>query len=231
MLTGSLKQAAALALAAVALSVTTTARAGIVTTTATILSPPPAAVNPKDPPQSNDATYIFLERITTLTSTLDVDAHGAGTFDNDKTGKHMTSTSLNRGTIAAGTAVESYMLFSNPAKGAHPYSGSVTFSTAILGVEVLTKSLNNTDGILGSTTTKYYTGTDRGLELGSPTDSFTLNLTANTLTFDFKTSSVIDEIRIITAVPEPATMAMCGTSLVVVTAVALRRRKAEADRA
>jgi hypothetical protein len=185
-----------------------TARADYLSETGAIqiISPPPSV-------KSNDLqddTFIrtFAEHHElTLTSSVTVDDTAAGTFKSDA--------SLVGGVIGAGTKVDSYYFHSDTTKSLTIYDGSVTFSTAILGVIVQSASLSATDAQLGFSGTKYPAGDGgRGLELGtgSGEDFFSLSTDKKTLTFHFATHSNVDQVRVLTvpSVPEPASLALLG---------------------
>ncbi len=64
------------------------------------------------------------------------------------------------------------------------FVGSITFSTDILGVIVLSATLNATDSILGLVSVSYpETDAGRGLELTNQ-DSFSISADLRTVTFD-----------------------------------------------
>jgi hypothetical protein len=147
-----------------------------------------------------------------------------------------TAINLSPGVISSGTRVNSYMLHFDPIGTpvtALALSGSVTFSTPILGIEVLTASLNSTDGVLGIPSTFYpITEINRGLELAVGQAGFN-TFDAVTLTSDRKTVSVLlstqvslDEMRIITAVPEPSSLFLFGIAAVTLLAYNCRRSRA-----
>ena len=171
--------------------------------------------------QSNSDIRTFIEKQDfVLATSVKVDDTASGTFT--------SKASLVDGTIAAGTSVDSYFFHSDTVSGSQVYTGSVTFTTAILGVMVLAKSLDATDALLGHVGTTYPTGDGgRDLELDPTHDFFTLSADKKTLTFQFDTHGNVDEVRVLTApsaVPEPSSIALLGLGTIILTGASLRRR-------
>ena len=190
------------------LLVGTSAQAGYqdVTGMVQVVSPPPSLLLGSY--QSDSSVRTFLERQQfTLASDVRVDNTATGTF--------ASNNALVSGTIAAGTSVDSYFFHSEPVNPSQFYTGSVTFTTAILGVIVLSTSLDASDAQLGVPGTTYPTGLiARGLELIPTGDSFTISADRKTLTFALNTRIVVDELRVLTApsaVPEPVSAVLLGT--------------------
>ncbi len=145
------------------------------------------------------------------------------------------SVNLTPGVVAAGTRVDSYLLHFDPiGTPSQPLalSGSVTFSLPVLGIEVLTTSLNSTDTVLGIPGAFYPIGeVNRGLELsvglvGIETfDGITLSLDRKTVSVILSTQLSLDQVRVITAVPEPSSLTQFGIGAVgLAGGVFLRRR-------
>jgi hypothetical protein len=202
------------------------AAAGIVGTTGQVdvLSSPPASLKPGHL-QSNSHVFAFTEQTDlTLSTAVKVDITTPGTYETDN--------SLTPGTINAGTAVESYFLHADPRNNDTMFDGSVTFSTPILGVMVLSATLSASDAQLGATGTVYDTDdSGRGLELTTGQDYVTLSSNLETLTFHFFTHANLDEVRILTAVPEPSSLILAGCGVVVLAfAAASRTRGCRAHR-
>lgn len=167
---------------------------------------------------------VYLEDANvTLSAPLSVDRIGPnfGDFENSGSGS---------GTIPAGTQVTDYLLHYdfNGTGGNNNAVGTITFNTPILGLIVFDSALNNSDAVFGVAGVTYYTGIDRGLDnntvnQGNGDDDF--SVTNNSLTFNISgwtTTNIIDEVRVIVAVPEPATFMM---PLLAVVSLGLARRK------
>jgi uncharacterized repeat protein (TIGR01451 family) len=189
---GISKRVVALAATAV-LAVSTFAVAGALITSSTgsvikLASPPPSvALNALQHPTS---VHAFDERQgVTLTAPLTVNAVNPGTYSN-----HSGSA-----TIPAGTVVDSHLMHSDPPS--QPYTprrtGSLTFSDIVLGVVSSTARLGGSDAVLGAPGTTYAgTLTFRGLE--NSEDKYTISPDRKTVSFDVRTTIVIDEIRVVT---------------------------------
>ena len=198
----------------------TSARAGYLSESGMIqiIAPPPSVTLGSLQSDTEIRTFVEQQRLV-LTKSVTVDDTASGTFT--------SNAQLVGGTIAAGTSVDSYFFHSDPVSASMMYEGTVTFTTAILGVIVLSDSLSATDSQLGFPTTTYPTGdSDRGLELSTTEDSFTLSADKQTLTFSFNTHGNVDEVRVLTAptpVPEPASVVLLSLGALVLTAVARRQ--------
>lgn len=118
------------------------------------------------------------------------------------------------GTIAAGTRVNSYLLhFDTELEQSVQASGSVTFDESILGLAVLPATLLGSDGLTGLAGVMYPQGDQRGFELeqtgeGGGLDSVTLSTDRRTVSFDLRNGTRVDQVRVITAVPEPAAIVL-----------------------
>ena len=112
---------------------------------------------------------------------------------------------LNNGTINAGSRVASHFLFFDP-RFVGIAGGSVTFSHRILGVLRTSGSQTATDALFGASGVTYVPQSARGLEL------FDVALWTSgnnkTLNYAWTASNPGDHLRVLTAVPEPATWAM-----------------------
>lgn len=100
--------------------------------------------------------------------------------------------------------VNSYMVYTDKkgTSGSKTYDITIKLSEKILGVITSDGKLNATDGLLGLGGTSYPTGVGaRGQE--SP-DTTSWNVVGNELTLHHVTFGVVNEIRVLTAVPEPA---------------------------
>ncbi len=204
------------------------AGAEVIGTTGSVLaiSPPPSIVNGQL--TSLTFTHLFQEKSgLVLSSDLTVDVTSPGQVQ--------TSAHLTPGIIASGTTIDSYFLMSDTPTptGAGPivtFAGTVTFDTPVLGVIVTTQRLATTDATLGAIGTSYLPSTEfRGFD--GPTfsasslvvaDLLVLSANRRTISFEFKSEFYNDQIRIITAVvPEPATLLLASSVIVVLT---MRRR-------
>jgi hypothetical protein len=157
------------------------------------IAPPPSVLI--DALESDTEIRAFNEiQDVTLSGDVEVNISLPGTYDG--------SIALTPTTIGTGSAVCSHLLHADRV-GSEAYvrvSGSVTFSSDILGVIVLAPELNASDGILGAAGTLYPTGSDtRDLELSSTEDSVTLESNLRTLTVNLRFGQVVDQIRVLTA--------------------------------
>ena len=157
-------------------------------------------------PGSNENTnvQVYLENANlTLSSGLFVDRIGPN-FGSVTTGT--------TGTLAAGTQVTDYIFhYDFPGMGnGNQTSGTITFDAPILGLEIFTNALDNSDATFAVPGVTYFTGQDRGLEkfINSPNGMDNFSVSGDALTYNidsWSTTDGIDEIRVITAIPEPST--------------------------
>ena len=174
------------------------ASAGIIGTTGAIMeiAPPPSVE--LDVLESNSTIFAFTEMIgLSLGKDLAVDITSPGSYSEPG--------DLTPGLIAAKTVVDVYFLHFDPVTGLVILSGSITFDQDIVGVIVLSDSLDATDRSLGFPGTAYPTGlTTRGLEFGGVNSDFiTLSEDLRTISIDRQATTGMDQIRIITAIPAP----------------------------
>lgn len=176
-----------------------------------------------DATENSTRSIIFQERSNfVLGSSLTADAVAAGLYNGPG---DLTSVS-----IAAGTAVASYFLHTDPVgQPVTTYTGNVRFAQRILGVFALRSSLNTTDPILGASGTTYPTGNpldiDREFEL-SNNEFFRISADQKAIEFRANTSSRMDQMRIVTeAVPEPATMLALAAGVMPLVSRLRRRSK------
>jgi hypothetical protein len=169
-----------------------------------ISAPSSTALNIAGQPES----YVFAEQQGVSVTGLAVDllaGTGDGTLGNSGTGTSGSITGL----------VDSWYVVnqSGPnAPNSEDHASTITFNSAVLGVEVTDPGLDLSD-FLGAPGTTYPTGI-RGFELSS-TEFITIS--GDTVTWDDQTSTEQDDIRIITAdapsVPEPGTLSLLATGV------------------
>ena len=143
-------------------------------------------------------------------------------FDAGAPGVYSTKASLTPGVLAAGMVVSDFYFDSNPIrKTGTTFTGSITFSSQILGVIALVGTLNATDGILGAAGVQYpENDSQRGLELADE-DVFSISPDSLTLVFNATVYTDVDQLRIVVAgdnesiVPEPGTIVLLALGLVV----------------
>jgi len=193
----------------------------------TVLSSPPASLLP-GALTSDSTIYGFTETTNlTLTSALNVGISTPGTW--------ICCNSLPGGTIAAGTEVDSYLLYASPVtdqsgQSFRDFQGSFTVGPGqkIIGIIVGYKNLSNTDALLGYPGTMY---PPSNLNLGGleNTDEVILGPNSQSVYVNFHIAVGGDDmIRILTSTPEPAGFALLGSGLL---ALALwKRRFARAGR-
>lgn len=102
---------------------------------------------------------------------------------------------------------------------------SYTFPNPILGVITSDALLDATDATLGNLSTFYPTGLpNRGLELPSAITPDAVFWSGNQVFFQVEsnTAAVLDQLRVITSVPEPSTLVL--VALTSICASATRRR-------
>ncbi len=167
--------------------------------------------------ESNSEIYAFAEMLgLMLEGDLAVDITSPGSYS--------SADDLTPGFIFPEMPVDVYFLHSDPVGGdTVKLVGSITFDQDILGIIVLSASLDATDFILGFPGTVYPTGlSGRGLDFaGTNFDILTLSEDRRTINVDWRTGFKVDQIRIITAVPGPGGLAL----LVLAGLVGVRRRR------
>jgi hypothetical protein len=172
--------------------------------------------------ETDGVTYWFLEKQTTLVADLSVDITSEGGYT--------VGTGLTSGTIGSGTPVNSYLLHFDPAgEPANPKSsgGTIVFPYPILGIIVSDALLSNTDSILGHPDTAYPTDQKwRGLEFGTGSipDSLYFNGAKEITQIFFASNAGVDQVRVITGVPIPASIILLGAGLLGF--IGFRRRSA-----
>jgi hypothetical protein len=159
-----------------------------------------------DQKQSDTDIFVFDEmQNLTLASALSVDITSAGSYDQ--------KSDLTPGKIPAGAVVNSYLIHVDPvdySSGLVWYTGSITFSNRILGVITETKTLNDSDSVVGVGTTTYSTSTLRGLEWTNQ-DKVIVSISPDNMTMTLGTAEALDNIRVIEApVPGAILLGLLG---------------------
>lgn len=177
---------------------------------------PPASVVP-GALESAAGAIAFLDAQLVLTADVSLDASGSGTYN--------STPLLNGGTISLGTPVDSYIVHADlpGTTGAITHAGSITFDQPILGVQVLTASIDASDAQSTSGTTLPTGVFGRGLELENNPDFVQISADGLTLSFSFFHGEAIDQIRVFTAsdIPTPGTIVIGAVGGL---AIARRRR-------
>ncbi|MCZ7562763.1 MAG: PEP-CTERM sorting domain-containing protein [Burkholderiales bacterium] len=167
--------------------------------------------------------------IPTPTLTVGTGAVDANDFlfgFNEKTVTLGGALTLDAGSIAAGTLVQSHYIFFDPKDHQTVETGSyqagttpITFAFPILGVISTKSGLDATNALFGVSGVTYATSTLIGLESGD-----VYSFAGNTLSLDWSATDPGDHIRVITAaVPEPGTYAMILAGLGLMGFMARRR--------
>ena len=167
--------------------------------------------------------------ITSTANNANIDPNNQWGF-NERQGVLLGSAlAVNGGTIAAGTRVDSHMIFFDSGGPSVTTDATWTFSGNILGVmsDTAGNLERNSTGLLGSPLVSYPCDSstacfaNRGLEIGSDT----YNAIGNTLRLHSVVSSPGDWIRVVTvsAVPEPSTVALFALGMGFLGFVGLRR--------
>ncbi|MGH7243397.1 MAG: hypothetical protein ACREJD_08280 [Phycisphaerales bacterium] len=166
---------------------------------------------------SDTNANLWFERQTTLASALHVDALNTGTV--------IQGAILGTpGNIAASSQVASYMLRTDTAStGGVLFAGFITFDRPILGVIFLKSTMEDSDAPLSRAGVSYNHNSDRGLEVHQNPlyDALSVSADRMRIDFSFDTFSGSDDVRIITAVPVPAT----GLVMAIGAPLAARRRR------
>jgi len=184
-----------------------------------VLPSPPVAILTS---ASDSTIFGFAEQQSvTLTAPLNAGITSPGTW--------VCCSDLPGGTIAAGTTVNSYLLYASPVTDAtgldyRDFQGSITFSPGekIVAVLIGYQAIFATDGLLGAPGTIYPPASDTtaGLER---LDEVIIGPGDQAVYVNFHvTPGNLDMIRILTETPEPADFVLIGSGLV---ALALCRRR------
>lgn len=163
---------------------------------------PPASVVTNSGLENNKTAFLFKEQMSYLL--------GGNALVNISTpGFYNSNGSLSGGAVPTGTTIDSYYYHADPVGNAstnnQSYSGTITFDTDVLGIDVLDGGLSATNflGFFGT----LYSNSGQGFELGGP-DTITLSADRRTITVFNLANSAADDFRVITAVPEPASIAL-----------------------
>ncbi|MFZ0184027.1 MAG: hypothetical protein WAL88_04230 [Nitrosotalea sp.] len=162
-------------------------RAAILSTTGAIVVATPPSDIQTGAWESNTTIEAFAELQNVLvTDPVSVDITKPGTSPG------ATSQNLSSGTINAGSTVDSYFLHFDAVgepddQNAVSASGSITFSSNIVGIAIFKTTLDATDPIFGLPGVSYATGqTERGLEI-TPGQFGTMSNDEITLSADLRT--------------------------------------------
>ncbi|HVU87577.1 MAG TPA: hypothetical protein VHD36_09655 [Pirellulales bacterium] len=197
----------------------------------TLISPPADVSEGKL--ESDTVIWAFPEKQNTVLTqalTIDISTPGTSPFNGVQ--------NLSAGSVSAGTRVSSYFVhFDAVGAPTNPVtaSGSITFDQSILGLIVLSQSLEDSNAILGFSGTTYdnsVTGQQvEGLEIvgggvgKDSNDQITLSADRHTVTFGFRDTGAPDDFRVVTAVPEPESVMLAVTGLIGAAALWAGRRR------
>ena len=174
------------------------ARAAITATfvSSTLIAPPPSTL--PGALQSNTLNYVFDEmQGVAVPGSIPVDITTPGFYNN--------AASLTPGVILTGTVVDVHFIhFDQVGPGVNSSTGTVEFDGDVIGIQVLSATLNTADGL--GTAGAYPTGNpSRGLEWTS--EFVTLLPSLRQVRVNLETSNVIDQVRVFTrpddGPPEP----------------------------
>jgi hypothetical protein len=131
------------------------------------------------------------------------------------------------GVLSAGTRFNSYFLhydiFGN---GFGTVTGSVTFSEAIIGLQVLDRTLDSCHAIVGQAGVTYQVNSFLDGTLDSPgQDLIRISPDRKTLSFTFAVQPQVDTLRVFTEAPEPSSALLLGMGLAGVAGARLRRNR------
>jgi len=193
------------------LAISHSAQAGFLNPTGAItIIPAPSDTSP-GALESNTEIRAFAERQSVLlAANLPVDITVPGTSPQGGV------PNLSSGSIAAGITVNSFLLhFDSLAGTVDPVSvtGSISFTEDILGIAVLSDTLDSTDAIAGLLGLTYPSGNARGLELNAGDtgiDGITLSADRRTVSVNLLNLNATEQVRIITAVPEPSSISLAA---------------------
>jgi hypothetical protein len=147
----------------------------------------------------SNSLHIFRERLDyALVGPVPVDFSAVGLYS------HPGDLPSPRPIVLSGTHVNSYVIHSDP-PGDNPLlrehrAATVGFTSDVLGVQVLSATLTESQALQLRAPGTQYTNAASGLELAvSGNGDFARVVNRRTVAISFKTSSAVDEIRVITA--------------------------------
>ncbi|MBX7074085.1 MAG: hypothetical protein K1X71_13150 [Pirellulales bacterium] len=185
--------AVTLSMVLAALASSTTVLAGVIP-----IAPPPSVL--PGVLESNTDAYRFDEQQVLLGVAVAVDIATPGLYDN--------SNPDDPGVIPAGTWVRSYFLHRDPVGSAFGVvTGTVISPTKVLGIIFSDANLDATDPLVGALGTTYPTGTGfRGMEIPFIITPDEIFWDGNQVTVSFESDAalVVDQIRVLAEIPEPA---------------------------
>lgn len=154
--------------------------------------------------ESNTDAFIFHESTTTLAAPMSVDISTPGLYN--------LANPDSPGAIPASTVVSSYFLHRDSVnEELSTVTVFGTFPQEVLGIIIEDENLDASDPILGAPGTLYPTGLDfRGLEVPYLSLADVVFWSGNMVFISVQstTAEVLDQVRIITAVPEPGSLAL-----------------------
>ncbi|MEM8947497.1 MAG: hypothetical protein AAGD11_20150 [Planctomycetota bacterium] len=159
-----------------------------------VVSAPPSVRN--DAFESDTAIRVFLES-EVFVSAVEVNAVAYGLYD--EYGDFDDQLLMPRG------GVRSYLVHHDQVGNAESLlSGSITFDVPILAIIGRSSTLENTDATLGANGTLYATVREgRQIDYQNDTDQFIWQRNRRTIEIQSRVTSKFDQLRILTAVPEP----------------------------
>ncbi len=185
----------------------------VASTTGAVASTPPPASIVWNALQSDSQISLIQERLGAIVAApLAVDVDGTpGLYDQASDRKP--------GQILAGSHVDVHLLHFDPFNNPVRLSGSVTFNRPIVGLSFTLATLLASD-VLGAAGTVYPTAGNssfREFELSPGTvvgDLAEISPDRRTLSVDWGVTEYYDELRVFTAVPEPAAVVEFATAAV-----------------
>ena len=131
-----------------------------------------------------------------------------------ESGSYTKDIPLTPGTIAAGTRVNSYIVHLDHDPDdllQYMNAGTISFENEILGFITVGADLIASDPIVGDSGSFYHANARRRFMEVEGTDAITLSPDKKSLDLDaIAVSTYMDEIRVITAIPEPSTFLLMG---------------------